>query len=138
MKRQRSLYLILGMLVVAAGVASRTFHSGVPLLDKYLGDALYAVLIYLLISAAWPGVAARRRALVAFGLVAAIEVFQLTGVPAQLARSGSPALQIAAIVLGTKFSWYDLLAYAAGTGMVYLLEWALEDVARAKAVASRG
>lgn len=136
MKRQRTFYLIFAVLMVLAGVASRAFHSGAPLLDKYLGDALYAILIYILIGAGWPDMAIKRRALAAFALVGAIEVFQITGVPARLARSGSPALKIAAIVLGTKFSWYDLLAYAVGILVVCLLEWKLRDVARGRVLVS--
>lgn len=137
MKRQRSFYLISGVLVVVAGIVSRMLHSGAPLLDKYLGDALYAVLIYILIAALWPSMLIGRRAPAAFALVAAIEVFQLTGIPARLARSGIPALKLVAIVLGTSFSWYDLLAYAAGILVVYLLEWIFRDVVRGRVELSR-
>jgi hypothetical protein len=31
--------------IVAAGLASRLIHTGAPLIDKYLGDALYAAAV---------------------------------------------------------------------------------------------
>ena len=115
-------YILAALLVIAAGVLSRLRRTGIALLDKYAGDALYAVLLYLLLRAAWPRWRAQHTALISLILMAGIETFQLTGIPAAMARSGKLLLKIAAIVLGTGFSWRDMLAYAVGIGAVWLLE----------------
>ena len=122
MKRQRNFYLLCIVAVVLAGVASRVLRSGAPLLDKYLGDGLYAALIYLLLSLAWPSADPARKGLLAYALVAAIEVFQLTQIPADMARSGNLLLRLGAVVLGTRFSWLDLLAYAVGIACIFLAD----------------
>jgi hypothetical protein len=127
MNQQRTLYLIWGIVMVLIGVVSRMLHSGLPAIDKYLGDALYAVLVYILLSIAWPGTAPAHKALAAFALVAVIEAFQLSHIPARMARSGNLALKLGAIVLGTSFSWYDLLAYAGGILLIFLLDRALKQ-----------
>lgn len=114
MNNLRRCYLVLALLTIVGGALSRMLHSGVPLLDKYLGDALYAVLVYLLLRALQPGRRPLLAALVALALMAAIESFQLTGIPAIMAHSGNFILRLAAIALGTGFHWYDLLAYAIG------------------------
>jgi hypothetical protein len=49
-------------------------------------------------------------AVAAFGLCAALELFQLTGIPARLAG----AVPAVALVLGTGFSPLDFAAYAVG------------------------
>lgn len=107
-------YLALALLTIVGGVLSRVLHSGVPLLDKYLGDALYAVLVYLLLRALQPGRRLPITALVALALMAAIESFQLTDIPDIMAHSGNVILKLVAIALGTGFHWHDMLAYAIG------------------------
>lgn len=118
-------YVLLALAVIAAGVLSRVLHTGVALLDKYLGDALYAVLVYLLLRAALPGRASHAAALASLVLMILIEGFQLTGVPAAMARSGNLLLRAAAIALGTGFHWYDLLAYAVGIALIACADHAL-------------
>ena len=53
----------------------------------------------------------------------AIEAFQLTGVPARFAASGNSVLKLLAVVLGTTWSWRDLLGYAIGITAVVLLDY---------------
>jgi hypothetical protein len=102
--------------VVAAGLLSRSVHTGLPIFDKYLGDALYAIMILLF----FPGTPLRRRAPLAMAIVSAIEVFQLTGIPAAAAASGYLPVRLAGRLFGTVFSWFDLLAYAAGISVAAL------------------
>ena len=45
----RTIYIIGLIGVIAVGVLSRTISTGTILIDKYLGDALYAVMILSLI-----------------------------------------------------------------------------------------
>lgn len=116
MPRSGRLYLVAALAVIVGGVLSRLLHSGMPLLDKYLGDALYATLVYLLLRAWRPARAPAGAALASVVLLIAIESFQRTGIPSGMARSDNAALKLLAIGLGTGFSWYDLLAYAVGVG----------------------
>lgn len=90
---------------------------GVRLFDKYLGDALYAIMVYILLRLA----GARHTALCAMALMLAIELFQLTGIAARMLRSNSTVVRICARLMGTEFGAADLVAYAAGiVGIAWL------------------
>jgi hypothetical protein len=88
-----------------------------------LGEALYAALAYVLLSIVWPQLMPARKALVTIAAMIAIEAFQLTGVPAHFAASGNSVLRLLAIVLGTTWSWRDLLGYAVGIAAIALLDY---------------
>ena len=103
---------------IALGLLSRTLRLGWVWWDKYLGDALYAAMVYALIRLVWPAKPSRIAAL-AMTVMAAIEIFQLTRIPAHLLASQH--FRLAARLLGTEFSWLDLLAYAAGIGGTYFI-----------------
>ena len=97
-------------LVIAAGLLSRAFHTGWILIDKYLGDALYAALIYLLL----PSQPVARRATFAMAIMTGIELFQLTNIPLQLVADSRWPVRVMGRLIGTTFGWGDLAAYAAG------------------------
>jgi hypothetical protein len=99
------------------GLVSRKLPLGVPVWDKYLGDACYAVAVYLVVALLRPKWDCRQVAVVAGGVCAAIEAFQLTGIPQRLA--GVPG---ARWILGTTFAWGDLAAYLAGIAVIFLLD----------------
>jgi len=98
---------------VLAGLAVRAFMDGD--LAKYAGDALYAVLICALVAVIAPG--ARPAVTAGTGLVFswAVELLQLTGVPAELSRHST----VARLVLGSTFNAPDLLWYAVGAGFAW-------------------
>lgn len=75
-----------------------------------VGDALYAALIYLMVALAFPRTKVTVIAVVAFTICAAVELFQLTGLPANWAETFWPVR----LVLGAGFDPLDLVAYAAG------------------------
>ena len=116
-------------MVVAAGLLSRGGRTGSVLVDKYLGDALYAAAVYLVLRLF------RKRPvpLQSMAVMTAIELFQLTGVPAWLVSSGSLVLWVVGRLLGTHFSWLDLGAYGVGITCVWVAEsrargwWARQD-----------
>lgn len=110
------------ILVIAVGVASRLWPIGWRLFDKYLGDALYAALVYLLLSLIWPRGTTIAKVWLTVAVMLLIEAFQLTGLPLQWRLSGNPLLHIVSIVLGTSFSWLDIAAYLVGI----LTVWALD------------
>jgi rRNA processing protein Krr1/Pno1 len=92
--------------------------------DKYLGDALYAAMVYAilrLISRAY----SRRTAVTAMAIMTAIEFFQLTMIPAHLLRSPHLIVRICARLIGTEFSFLDLLAYAVGITGIYFASRAM-------------
>ena len=84
--------------------------------DKYLGDALYAAMVYVLFR---PFFAPTSAALFATATMTLIELFQLSMIPAGMIASESIAVRISARLLGVHFSAFDLLAYAVGIGAVY-------------------
>jgi hypothetical protein len=106
--------------IVALGIFSRVWHTGSILWDKYLGDALYAAMMYAILSIAWRA-PSWKRAAAAMAIMTALEVFQLTLIPAGMLRSASLAVRIVARLLGTEFSFRDLAAYVVGIGGVWIL-----------------
>jgi hypothetical protein len=107
--------------IIGMGILSRMVHTGWVVLDKYLGDALYAAMVYGVLrlflrsaaaAGAWAGVA-----------MIAIECFQLTGMAAGMLESEVLAVRICARLLGTHFSWLDLAAYGVGIGCMGAVDW---------------
>src|SRR4051812_44658012 len=114
--------------IVVAGLLSRIAHTGFRLLDKYLGDALYAAMVYVIFRLTGR---IARVAVWAAVTMTAIEFFQLTGVPAGMLRSGYPVVRACARLLGTEFSAFDLLAYAVGIGCIAGADRTLSRTGRA-------
>jgi len=108
-----------GLMTVVLGLGIRTFSDGAW--TGPAGDALYAVLAYVLLALLIPR---KPKALTAAAAVAAcgmIELFQLTGLPAALGRSWPPIR----LVLGTTYGTADLLAYAAGSAVACASDWTI-------------
>ena len=108
------------MVVVAAGLLAGS---------NAVGDALYAVLVYVLVVGVAPAARSTRAGLVAFGICAAIELLQLTGVAAAIVDALPPAHY----VLGTTFNAPDLAAYAVGV----LVAGGLDALVRRRLVTPR-
>jgi hypothetical protein len=108
-------------LIIALGLLSRAVPTGWMLLDKYAGDALYAAMVYTLLTLL-TRLPAARMAWIALAMMTALELFQLTMIPAQLIKRQNLALRITARLLGTEFSFLDLLAYAVGISGSFLHE----------------
>lgn len=94
---------------VLLGIVSRRLPLGWSWWDKSLGDALYAVAVYLVLGIALPTGPPRKLGAAAALFCAAIELFQLTGIPA--AHAEFPAVRW---LLGTRFSAHDLACYFVG------------------------
>ncbi len=105
--------------IITAGIVSRVIHTGWIIFDKYLGDALYAAMVYAIIRLFSQN---RAVALWAMLVMTAIELFQLTMIPAHMLASGNPVTRIAARLMGTEFSFLDLLAYALGIACIWLVD----------------
>lgn len=118
--RRRTAPAVAAVVTVAAGLSVRSVLGGD--LAKYAGDALYALLIFWLVLVVAPRTRAWVAAGVSFGVSVAVELFQLTGVPAELGAHSA----LARLVLGTTFNAPDLPFYAVGAA----LGWALCLAAR--------
>ena len=109
-------------MTILTGILSRIFHSGILVFDKYLGDSLYAVMFYLLLSIVWVRGNPLPKAFVTGGLMMAIELFQLTLIPLHFRLSDSSILKFVSIVLGTEFGWFDIIAYLSGILVIYIFD----------------
>lgn len=120
----RTILLGAAALTIVIGLTVHAFATG-PLADP-AGDVLYAIMASLLVAFLMPRWSAWLVATVAFAFCAAIELFQLTGVPIRLAEQWAPIR----LVLGTTFVPTDFLAYAAGAGFVLIVSLGIAVVAR--------
>jgi hypothetical protein len=105
--------------IVAVGLLSRLVRTGFVLFDKYLGDALYAAMIYAMLRLRCGAASAAGWAAAA---MVAIECFQLTLIPARMLASEHLAVRLGARLLGVHFSVADLAAYGVGIGVIHLLD----------------
>jgi hypothetical protein len=105
--------------IIALGLLSRLVHTGLPLVDKYPGDALYAMMVYAILRLFRGAAVSATLAMVA---MTAIESFQLTIIPAHLLANEHWIVRICARLIGVEFSFLDLLAYAVGIGCIYLVD----------------
>lgn len=110
--------------IIALGLLSRLVHTGFIVVDKYLGDALYAAMVYAILrNSARPATSAAGALLV----MTALELFQLTLIPAHLLANDQLIVRLVARLLGTSFSPLDLLAYAVGIACIWLPDAAVES-----------
>ena len=115
--RRSWLFCIVGL--IAIGILSRLAHTGFLVFDKYLGDALYAAMVYGMLRWLLTATASAGLAII---IMTAIELFQLTLIPAHLLASGHWMIRICARLMGVQFGWLDLLAYAVGIACIYLVD----------------
>ncbi len=113
--RSRRATLLAVPLTVAAGLGSRVLFGG--LAAKVAGDALYTVLIYVLVVLVRPDVRPSRAFAVALGLSFAVEFAQLTPYPAWL----SSKHVILRLIFGTTFGFVDLAGYVVGATLAVAL-----------------
>ena len=105
--------------IIAVGILSRVVHTGLAVFDKYLGDALYAAMVYAILRL---GLRATTAAVWAMVAMTAIEVFQLTMIPAHMLASEHWVTRICARLMGVEFSFLDLLAYGVGIGVIWFVD----------------
>ena len=111
-------YAFLALITIALGLLSRL--AFIPrFIYPYLGDILYALLIYFLIAFLFARKSATTLALFALSFCVSIELSQLYHTPW---IDAIRATKLGGLVLGFGFLWSDLLAYTAGVSIGWLLE----------------
>ena len=105
--------LVAVALVVVGVAVSRLDH---PLADP-VGDALYAAFVFALLVVIAPRARSATLAIITFAFCAAVELAQLTGVPAAIVD----AVPVARYALGTTFVAVDLVAYAVGASLGWVV-----------------
>jgi hypothetical protein len=121
---RRALLCIAGLMTVVLGLSMRTLTDAAW--TGPAGDGLYAVLVYVLVAILIPLKPKALIAAAAFTVCVMIELFQLTGLPAELGESWPPLR----LVLGTTFGTADLLAYACGAAIAYAVDRTTGTVVR--------
>lgn len=113
------------VIVVAAGLV---VHGILPDSDAtdIAGDALYAVLVYVLVVAVAPRAQPVVVAAIAGSWCIAVELLQLSDVPARAAEIFAPAV----LVLGTVFDVRDLVIYVVAVVIAGALDAALRRRSR--------
>ena len=112
-KRNRQMYAVLILLVIAAGLASRSsLVSYLPsFLAEYAGDTLWALTVFLVLGLIFPGVRTGLAALLTIALSFGVELSQLY--QAQWINTIRNT-RIGAVALGAGFVWSDFVCYTAG------------------------
>ncbi|AOY16184.1 hypothetical protein BGI23_13475 [Bacillus sp. ABP14] len=122
-KRNRLLYAMFTILVIILGLSSRKFAFALPaLLNDYLGDALWALMIFIGFGFLFPKIATKKLAFISLMFCYGIEVSQLYH--AEWIDS-IRATTLGGLVLGYGFLRSDLVAYTIGVGVGFLFEFIL-------------
>lgn len=110
--RSRLLYLLLTLGTVVLGLAARQVRASLPSsINPYLGDVLWAAMVFFLIAALRPAASARWIATAAAAFSLAVELSQLYHAPW---IDGIRHTRLGGLVLGFGFLWSDLVCYAVG------------------------
>lgn len=123
MRVSRWWYGIAAAVTVGCGLASRQL----PMVPAWVGDLLWATMVFFVLSTLAPALTWRVRALVTLAISYLVEFSQLYRADwiDRIRHTGPGHL-----VLGQGFAWTDLVAYAAGAGLAVLADGALRDGVR--------
>jgi len=112
--------------VVALGLGARALLGGLP--AKIAGDALYAVMVYVVVLIVRPDARPARVGLVALGVSFAVELAQLTPYPAWL----SSRHVLLRLVFGSTFGFVDLAGYVVGAALAFAVDAQLSPSRRGR------
>ncbi|ACA56696.1 DUF2809 domain-containing protein [Clostridium botulinum] len=119
-KRNRLVYGFATFIVMFLGLCSRKLKYFIPdFLNVYLGDALWALMIFMLYGFIFKGTKTKIVALMALAFCYFIEISQLYH---SNWIDNIRKTTLGGLVLGYVFSWKDLLAYAIGIGIGIIVE----------------
>ncbi len=119
-ERSRAWVVVCLLAVVALGLASRKDPALFPaVLGKYPGDALWSMMVYCAVTFVKPSMRPRRVGLWTLAISYLDELSQLIQVPW---LSAIRHTTVGHLLLGTVFSWEDMLAYTVGVFIAGLLD----------------
>ncbi|KAB2459893.1 DUF2809 domain-containing protein [Bacillus sp. CH126_4D] len=122
-KRNRLLYALFTVVIIMLGLCSRKFAFALPhLLNEYLGDALWALMIFTGFGFLFPKIETKRVAFISLLFCYGIEVSQLYH--AEWIDS-IRATTLGGLVLGYGFLWSDIVVYTIGVGIGMFCEFML-------------
>ncbi|MDA1816357.1 DUF2809 domain-containing protein [Bacillus cereus] len=122
-KRNRLLYTTFTIIVIILGLSSRKFAFALPeLLNDYLGDALWALMIFIGFGFLFPKIETKKLAFISLIFCYGIEMSQLYHAEW---IDNIRATTLGGLVLGYGFLWSDLVAYTIGVGVGFLFEFIL-------------
>ncbi|WP_263703676.1 DUF2809 domain-containing protein [Bacillus thuringiensis] len=123
-KRNRLLYATFTIIVIILGLSSRKLAFALPaLLNDYLGDALWALMIFTGFGFLFPKIKTKKLAFISLLFCYGIELSQLYH--AEWIDS-IRATTLGGLVLGYGFLWNDLIAYTIGVGVGVVFEFILQ------------
>ncbi|MGA0558399.1 DUF2809 domain-containing protein [Larkinella sp. VNQ87] len=117
--RNRIVYGGLTLAVLLTGFVSRRFFGDYFFIRLYVGDALWALMVFLGIGFLFRQWSTRAVAAAALGFSVAIELSQLYQAPWM---TNLRATALGGLILGFTFVWSDLLCYCVGVGVGVLLD----------------
>ncbi|HDR7910384.1 TPA: DUF2809 domain-containing protein, partial [Bacillus cereus] len=118
--RNRVVYALFTIVVIILGLSSRKFAFALPhLLNDYLGDALWALMIFTGFGFLFPKTETKKLAFISLMFCYGIEASQLYH--AEWIDS-IRATTLGGLVLGYGFLWSDVVAYTIGVGVGILCE----------------
>jgi Protein of unknown function (DUF2809) len=112
-------YLILMSLFLMIGLASRAYSTPNGIIHIYLGDVLWAAMIYCGLRSLLPSIPKSKTALYAISFCFLIEISQLY--QAQWINNIRHTT-LGGLVLGFGFLWGDLVSYSVGIVLTWLFD----------------
>lgn len=112
--RSRVLYAILTAFVMLAGFLSRRLLGHYTFVKLYVGDVLWAMMVFLGVAFVFSNWPTWRIAVVALTFSVCIEVSQLYHAPW---LDAIRATGLGGLILGFTFVWADLLCYGVGVAL---------------------
>lgn len=119
-ERNRIIYLSTTIIVIGLGLCSRKYNAYLPeFINTYLGDALWALMIFLMIAFVFKNSNTKTLAIISLLFCYIIELSQLYHAPwIDSIRSTT----LGGLILGFGFLWSDILAYTIGIVFGVLVE----------------
>jgi hypothetical protein len=118
--QRRIVYIIVIVITIATGLFVRLKQQWFPdIVNLYLGDILYAFMMFYIVSFVAKKYLITKRAIIALSVCLVIEVLQLYQAEwINAIRQTLPGK----LILGSGFLWTDLLAYTIGVLAAYVFE----------------